>query len=447
MRAAAAAFVLLAGPAAAFELKLWPLVRWRSDPEAGVVHVTALGPLVEYLRTPDVRDLRVRPLLWLTARREPREDRLELLFPLASARREPGHRTVRVLLASGHAAEGGTRGFTLLPFVFWREPAPDAGRLGVLPFYLDAAGLFGFDEVQAIAFPLWLRLRSGGVERRFHPFPFVSTVRGVPAESADAPAAPGAGAGSATPAGGAPSGLRVWPLFGVTDVPGREHTRYVLWPFWIDQERWVPGYGPERRRVRVPVWAALDGAWRTSRGLGVLGYTHTVDRRIGSEAVGSPWPLVLRERALGEETWRTFRVAPFWGRSDDGRLRSRFWLWPLYRATDQDEDDFHARRRDLLLILGRLQWQWDEATGAESALQTLVPAVRNVVQDGRAAGQAPALVDALVPRNRGVLALWAPLWGLVRWETRPDGVLDWSVLWGLVAREAGRLRGPVRLAG
>jgi hypothetical protein len=51
-------------------------------------------------------------------------------------------------------------------------------------------------------------------------------------------------------------------------------------------------------------------------------------------------------------------------------------------------------------------------------------------------------VDSLLPANRGVLAMWAPLWGLVRWDTSPGGHLDWSVLWGLAARERGRLRPP-----
>jgi hypothetical protein len=41
-----------------------------------------------------------------------------------------------------------------------------------------------------------------------------------------------------------------------------------------------------------------------------------------------------------------------------------------------------------------------------------------------------------------VLAMWAPLWGLFRWDTSPAGNLDWNLLWGLVARERGRLRPP-----
>ena len=68
--------------------------------------------------------------------------------------------------------------------------------------------------------------------------------------------------------------------------------------------------------------------------------------------------------------------------------------------------------------------------------------VRSARDDGRRFGQAPALLDSLLPKNRGVVELWAPLWGLYRWDTRPDGDLEWSAAWGLVARDGGRLRGP-----
>ena len=52
------------------------------------------------------------------------------------------------------------------------------------------------------------------------------------------------------------------------------------------------------------------------------------------------------------------------------------------------------------------------------------------------------MLDSLLPKNRGMLEMWAPLYGLYRWDTRPDGARDWNAGWGLLAREDGRLRGP-----
>jgi len=414
--------LLAAAPAVAARVDIWPLFHLRSDAQRGLLRWTALGPLLEYRRTPERQELFLRPVLWLARHQDSGQERAELFFPLVALRREPGFRSARLLLLSGQHDDGATDRLALFPLLFWRRQVAYGASLGILPWFLRQDQRFGFDEVDTIAFPLWLRVRSGGVDRRFHPFPFVSTVRG---------------------AGRDASGLRIWPLAGCTDIPGQERTRYALWPLWIDQDRWTPGYGLERRRVRFPLWSALDGKGRHSRGWGMLAYTHTIDQRLGSEAIGSPWPLVLRERPLGETRWRTFRVAPFWGRSDDGQRRSRFWLWPLLRSSEEDLDEFHARRRDLLLVLGRLQWQWDETRGHEESLATLFPLGRHLHRNGAMSGQVPALVDAFTPRNRGVLALWAPLWAVMSWEAPPGAPLDWTLGWGVLAREHGQLRGPL----
>jgi hypothetical protein len=108
-------------------------------------------------------------------------------------------------------------------------------------------------------------------------------------------------------------------------------------------------------------------------------------------------------------------------------------------------DDFHYQRRDVGLVLWRRQEQENESSGRHQRLFTVFPVLRSEQEEWRSFGQAPALVDSLLPRNRGVLAMWAPLYGIVRWDTRPDGARDWNLLWGLVAREDGRLLGPWHL--
>jgi hypothetical protein len=76
---------------------------------------------------------------------------------------------------------------------------------------------------------------------------------------------------------------------------------------------------------------------------------------------------------------------------------------------------------------------------------TIFPVLRAEREKWRHFGQAPALADSLLPRNRGVLENWAPLYALVRWDTRPDGARDWNLAWGLMTREARRLGGPWHL--
>jgi hypothetical protein len=402
-----------------FDLKVWPLFRVATNEARGELRWSALGPLVEYTRTPEWTDLRIRPLFWL--RRERDDTRAELLFPLASVRRQPGYESVRFLLLSQRTStHDATGSFTLFPFVFYRADAEHGAHGGVLPFYLDLEDFLGYERVQTVLFPAYLRLVEPRVERRFYLFPFVSTVGGADG-----------------------SGFRIWPFYGTKTIAGRERSGYVLWPFYIHSERLDDTYGWESRRVWFPVLSTLDGPHRHSRGWGMMGHTHTVDELQGYEATGAPWPAVFRERRLGEETWRVWRLTPFYGYSDRDGIRSRFVAWPFFRSTDQDADDFHFRRRDAILILWRRQWQWNEATGARSSLFTLFPLIRSASDDGRPSGQVPALFDSIIPTNRGVLAMWAPLWGLFRWDASPEGDLDWNLLWGLVARERGTLRGPI----
>jgi hypothetical protein len=425
-RAAGAALALAcvlvgATPAGALDVGVWPLFHVVTDPAAGTLRWTALGPLVAYARTPTSRELFVRPLLHL--RRDGAAADADVVFPLLTAHVEPGYEWMRFLLfrhsdrgASGHDT-------TLFPVFTWRDD-PEHGRgAAVFPLWARLPGFLGYDDFATLLFPLWLRVEYQGVTRRWFPFPFVSTVSGVNAH-----------------------GLRLWPLWGDTDLAGRAHTRFVLWPFYIASDVHDPRYGDEHRLVVAPFWASLDGPWRTTRGWGVLGRTHTVDRLRGYEAIGSPWPLVYRERRLGDEEWEVERWAPVWGRSDVDGVHSRFWAWPLARALDQDQGDDHYRRRDGLLILWRDEREWNEDTGHAAALWTLFPLLRQVASDGRVAGQTPALVDALAPRSRGVATQWAPLWSLLSWRTDDAGDdLDWSLLWGLVSRERGRLRGPIHL--
>jgi hypothetical protein len=422
----------------ALDVKLWPLFRYARDEGTADIRWSVFGPLIEFRRTAEARDLWLRPFLGLHQRRGTvRDDRADILYPLAASRWQDDFQSFRFLLftyrTAPRAAPAASPGetppapewasrFALFPFVYYRR-SPERGRqLSVLPFYLDLDDFLGYEHVRAVMFPAYLRLTEPDVERRYYPFPFVSTVGGR-----------------------AGSGVRFFPFWGRTEIAGRQRTSYVLWPFHIRTERLLPGYGWERRRVDAPVFAAIDGAGRRTRAYGLFAYTHTVDERRGIEHTGAPWPFVVRQRRLGENDYEVWRALPFYGRSDVRGISSRVYAWPVYRRKWQDVDDFHYARRDVGLVLWRDQSLENESSGRRERLLTLFPVLRSEQEEGRRFGQTPALVDSLLPRNRGVLALWAPLYGVFRWDTRPDGARDWNLLWGLVAREDGRLVGPWRV--
>jgi hypothetical protein len=432
--------VVLAGVlparAHALDLKLWPLFRWAHDEQTGDLRWSALGPLLEFKRTAETRELFIRPLLHLHQRRGAgHDDRSEILYPLASTRWKDDYQSFRLLIFTyrtrprpaparvpeeGPPPEEWESRLTLFPFVWYRHSPERGTRLSVAPFYVDLDDFFGYERVQMVMFPAYLRLVEPRLDRRYYGF-FVSTVGGADGR-----------------------GVRVFPFYADTEAVGRWQTRYVLWPFHVRSDRLVPGYGWEHRRIEFPVFSAIDGAGRRTRAYGLFAYTHTVDERRGIEHTGAPWPFVVRQRRLGEDEYEVWRAFPFYGRSDVRGISSRLYAWPAYRTKRQDVDDFHYRRRDVGLVLWRLQDQENEESGRAERLLTAFPVLRSERQDWRRFGQTPALLDSLLPKNRGVLAMWAPLYGLVRCDTRPDGAQDGSLLWGAAARADGHLRGPWR---
>jgi hypothetical protein len=417
------------------DVKLWPLFRYASNAERGEVRWSALGPFLEFASTPETRDLRIRPFLWLRQRRgTERDDRAEIFYPIASSRWEDNYQSFRFLVFTyrtaprpGTAAAPGApppaeewaSRFSLFPFVFYRHSPERGTRLSVLPFYLDQEDFLGYERVRALMFPAFVQLNEPGLERRYYLFPFVSTVGGALGR-----------------------GVRVWPFYGTKEIAGRERTQYVMWPFHIRSARLLPTGEWEQRRINFPAFAAIDGGGRTTRGYGLVAYVHTEDERRGLESTGAPWPFVVRERALGEDEYRTWRVFPFYGRSDHRGISSRFYAWPAYRRKSQDVEDFHYERQDVGTVIWRRQHQENTTSGREERLLTFFPALRSAQDDERVHGQVPAFADSLLPKNRGILAMWAPLYGLVRWDTRPNGARDWNALWGLVAEEDEEVMGP-----
>src|SRR5262249_20807778 len=180
-----------------------------------------LGPLIEYVRTPELQDLRIRPLLWLTRRLgSDADERMEILTPILSARRQGDDESLRFLLISRHwtapraGAAQATSSFTFFPFRSFRPDVAHATHLGVLPFYLDLTAVFGYERVRTVLFPAYLELDEPRVERRFYGFPFVSTLGGTDG-----------------------SGWRVWPFYGSTPGPGPAPTPPPPWALFRAHER------------------------------------------------------------------------------------------------------------------------------------------------------------------------------------------------------------------
>ena len=359
-------------PGRRLDVKLWPVLRYARNDDARRAALERARPLIEYVRTPELRDLRIRPLLWLTRRLgDAPDDRMEILFPILSARASANYRSLRFLPRSPpwtapHAdASASDLVVHALPVRLLASDRERGTTGGVLPFYLDLADVFGYERVRTVLFPAYLELDEPRVERRFYGFPFVSTVGGPDGR-----------------------GLRVWPFYGNTAVAGRERERFVALAVPHRQRRLVPELRLGAAAPRLPGYAALDGELRTSRGYGVLAYTRTVDERLGSEATGAPWPVVFRERRLGDETWR---VLARWPRSTAAATATAF-----ARASTSGRSTGRPSRTTATSTSGGAMACWcsgatsasgTRTPGARAASTPLLGVLRSDARDGRPPGR------------------------------------------------------------
>jgi hypothetical protein len=430
--AAAATLACLAVPrfANALELKVWPLVD--VERSAALTRIRVLGPLFEWRNDRDTTTLALRPLWRSQVVEESGNREGSLLYPVARWKRTEGSFAVRFfgLVSYERRTEPtptapAAREFTVFPFVFFRQSPETGTSLSVVPFYANLPRLLGYERVQMVLFPLYLRLVEPLSERRWLPFPFLSRVGGRLG-----------------------SGFRAWPLFGHTVIGSRSETRYFVWPFWIRHVEHPGRDGQVTTRISWPLFSLVDGPQIQSRTFGYLLilplYTRTLDRKNGTETAGFPWPFwtIQRETATGERS--SIRLAPLYQDRRTAVFRSVFYLWPFYRWRQGLGDASGYERTDVLFVLYRDQHEGeDEATRRHT--RVVLPLRISRSDDDDARSQTFTLLDGLFPKNEELEALWAPLYRIYATETSGVGTRR-DVLWRMWEWGGGRHRPPLYLS-
>jgi hypothetical protein len=364
-------------PARTRTLKLWPFFEYRTDAAAGTRTLKLLGPLLEYRSDPDFRSLAFRPLLSIRQARAGHDDEVRILYPLIVSRWLVAYETATE--ADGRSLlRQRVRAFPVYAYD-WEAPAV-WGRLSLAPFYVDLEDEYGYERVQAILFPAYLRLREPDADRRYLFFPFVGGVAGEEA-----------------------SGVQLWPLYARRTVGERYDGGFAFWPFYTWSAEARDG-GTERRAAFFPFYSRLAGPARERTTYGALLYTHAVDRDAGRESWGFPWPLWTRERDLASGRQTALRLFPLW-----------------------------ADYTDLAAGPG----------GAGHRTRALLPGFRAVRDAEGHRGNVPALLDALEPRDAPLAETWAPFWSAYAWDGTAAAP-RWSVAWEAVTHAGGETIYPWR---
>lgn len=424
-----ATLLVLGTPARALDVKLWPLVDYHRDASQQWLHL--LGPLFSYERDAQHSAVALRPLFSYTHQLDAAASELAVLYPVFISRWQPAHWEYRLLglISRQTQPDAETRPdewsdrFTVFPFLFYRSSPARGTSLSVLPFYADLEDTFGYQRIQMVAFPLYLRLQESLIERTWLPFPFVSWSGGTLGQ-----------------------GVRVWPFYGWDQAGEAERFHYVMWPFYIEHERHFTRPEAERRLVMFPFYARIDSPTLRSRAYGMF-VTHTIDATARTDTWGFPWPLWLSQRDVDSGERTSLRLTPFYEDAHIGSRHTHFILWPVYRWETQevqDPEDYSYARDDAFLVLYR-NVRETSATGGEHRLRTLFPLFRASADDGSSSFSTLAVVDALLPHNPMVQQLYSPLWQLYRRDQEGAAPPRWSLLWDLVSSDGTRIRYPIHL--
>ena len=227
-------------------VNLWPLFQYESDPATRKTHVSIFGPLIEYRADADRQAFFVRPLVSIDQSRVGHDDHTSFLGPLLTSDWGQTEQVTKGLgglftYRTRTSADGRTleaQRARLLPIYFydWDQTEP-AGRVSVVPLYADIDDFLGYERIEMVAFPAYLRLKRPSLDRYYYPYPIISR---------DGP--PG-------------SGYRLWP-FPLRDRQGRrvereagatEPERQTYFPVMRDELDATDAASGPRRPSRRPV--------------------------------------------------------------------------------------------------------------------------------------------------------------------------------------------------
>ncbi len=209
-------------------INLWPLFQYDSDPQARSSRLRVFGPLLEYRATAERQAIHVRPFVSIDQARVGHDDHVSFLGPVLRSHWGQttqwttgfgGLFTYRTRTsADGRTLEAQTARLLPLYFYEWKNPEPE-GRLSVAPFYVDLEDFYGYEKVEMVLFPAYVRLKTPTLDRYYYPYPIIQR---------DGP--PG-------------SGYRLWP-FPLRDRDGNrvertaaadESERLTYFPLWRDE--------------------------------------------------------------------------------------------------------------------------------------------------------------------------------------------------------------------
>ncbi len=304
MRACFLVLLLLVAPSALFAF--WP-VYWELGGEKNL-----LGPLVSYEREGDKTHLTVRPLL--SSYDSP--DTYSILFPLG---RSTENRAYFAPLYAMHRL-GNEYDVALFP-VFHGKTKEERSYGGVFPFYGKLYDRFRRDELGFVLWPFYSYSVGEGTTKTNILWPLFSFSHGRQ------------------------EGFKLGPFYGRRRIGDERVSSFVLWPFYIKDDKDLNTDNPKHSVFAVPFYMRTTSP--NSSFFSVMWPFFTYMRVPQRMEVKAPWPFFSYGTGKEEKGTTAWPIYSHWF---SGKDEITYALWPLYKETERYVGDEKWTLKRVLLI-------------------------------------------------------------------------------------------------
>jgi len=286
---------------------VWPF-SWELDGEKRF-----LGPLVSYDEEKEEKHLTVRPFLFSYDSEE--GGVYNYLFPFGKVSQEKSY-FVPIFLSKRSKTESDTSFL-----FFFAGKSPKGGYGGFFPFYGKLYDRFAKDEMGFFLWPLYSYSQDEGAKKTNILWPFFSFY------------------------GGADKGFKAWPAYGNHERPDVRRQQFYLWPVFFRDEKNLDTDEPVHSFFAIPFYLSSTSETKTYTSVLWPFFTHTKDA--DKEKWDIPWPFY--SRTVGEET-KGYTIFPLISKTQSGRDRNFYVLWPIYRESEWYVKDEQYLERSVIAI-------------------------------------------------------------------------------------------------
>jgi len=312
--------------------------------------------------------------------------------------------------------------FTIFPFYFQqRSPDTNENYTALFPIYGHINGRLFRDKIFFILFPIYSQTQKHDVVNDNYLYPFFNFRHGDGMR-----------------------GWQFWPFvgnehkdvttttngFGDVETIGGHDQFFALWPFYFHQDNGIGTDNPEKFRASIPFYVTSRSPMRDSTSVLWPFFTWIDDREKKYREWQGPWPFVIFTRGEGKTT---SRVWPLFSQSRNNEMESDSYLWPIYQFHHLHSDPLDHQNTRVAFYLYVNVKEKNTETGAEKQRVDMWPFFTwHRDFNGNSRLQILALIEPVLPDNRGIERNWSTLWSLWRAENDPQtGASSRSLLWNL----------------